>query len=847
MPQPRDHATGPRWRPHSIYRVVLTSDFTLNHVANNAQGVAALGFDAIRISPILTTSTQGPPGAGAPTDPTTVDPRLGGMEGLRHLSTQAHAHNLGVIVDCVPGALSIADTHANPYWNDVLAQGRSSPYAHWFDIDWDTPTHFNYRRVNADSTLVSIRVHDPDVFTATHATIGQWFKEGLVDGVSVRHIDSIADPQAYLNQLEALTGGFIITEKRYALTTGGNRETAPATWPGSPATGYPLIAAIDGLLTHNHGFYYLEAFRQQLASGIDPTQAVDPTHATNLHESATFLRRHPTAVSGLLTQIVTTAKREVTADRMSPERFHLARSAKAAWAHLDEATRLRIGTDPTGEVSLENLAEVFGILTASIPVARADTTTDTAAMREGFLSAFTSPHPDDFLGANTTGDIPLITAGPMMVARALSRVRVAARAAVASDRLTAYLGVLLTTPGHPITTLFSQTTSDVLNLGVTETAHYRYCTLAALNEVGGRPCEPGSLSQLIEEFQRQASAQPGPVINALTSPVTKYTRAQRSRIVALSEVPAQFTRFIARMRQLQPLDYSGDQPDIRINADISLGQNPAIAPAATDTSFDILVWQSIIGAWGADFNPAYAITRAHRAARRAAGTHPNLRLIASLTNAIEATQCNPQVASALTDLVASVEAAGVRNAVVARAFQLMAPGIPEVFDPGLPHPPHATIPSQADFSQPSPSPEAPSTAPCGPTRLLSIGLALRKRHRQIFETPTAPSPVAITGECLDHAFGLAYFSSALAPDLVIVAERLPITLATRGGWQDTRVHIPTAVDAPGDSTATAVMPVVATPEFAWRDAISSRTFTGLDFSIAEVLATNPVAFLERVT
>ena len=28
---------------------------------------------------------------------------------------------------------------ANPYWLDVLALGTESPYAHWFDIDWQAP------------------------------------------------------------------------------------------------------------------------------------------------------------------------------------------------------------------------------------------------------------------------------------------------------------------------------------------------------------------------------------------------------------------------------------------------------------------------------------------------------------------------------------------------------------------------------------------------------------------------------------------------------------------------------------------------------------------------------------
>ena len=42
---------------------------------------------------------------------------------------------MGVLVDVVPNHMGIAGG-ANAWWQDVLENGRTSPYAEFFDIDW---------------------------------------------------------------------------------------------------------------------------------------------------------------------------------------------------------------------------------------------------------------------------------------------------------------------------------------------------------------------------------------------------------------------------------------------------------------------------------------------------------------------------------------------------------------------------------------------------------------------------------------------------------------------------------------------------------------------------------------
>jgi len=64
-----------------------------------------------------------------------LSPEIGSTEAYDRMVAALGLRGMGQILDVVPNHMGIAGS-ANTWWNDVLENGRSSPYAEFFDIDW---------------------------------------------------------------------------------------------------------------------------------------------------------------------------------------------------------------------------------------------------------------------------------------------------------------------------------------------------------------------------------------------------------------------------------------------------------------------------------------------------------------------------------------------------------------------------------------------------------------------------------------------------------------------------------------------------------------------------------------
>ena len=120
--------------PRATARLQLHKDFTFEQAAQVLPYYAALGVSHIYCSPILTARAGSTHGYDI-VDPTRINPELGGEEGFRRFVARLRAAGMGLILDIVPNHMGVGPE--NPWWQHVLEWGRASPYARWFDIDWE--------------------------------------------------------------------------------------------------------------------------------------------------------------------------------------------------------------------------------------------------------------------------------------------------------------------------------------------------------------------------------------------------------------------------------------------------------------------------------------------------------------------------------------------------------------------------------------------------------------------------------------------------------------------------------------------------------------------------------------
>ena len=120
----------------ATYRVQLRPEFGFASAAGLAGYLSALGISHLYCSPYL----QAAPGSTHGYDVVDygwVNEELGGSAGHAALSEALGAAGMGQVLDIVPNHMATGPENA--WWWDVLANGPSSRYAAYFDIDWHGP------------------------------------------------------------------------------------------------------------------------------------------------------------------------------------------------------------------------------------------------------------------------------------------------------------------------------------------------------------------------------------------------------------------------------------------------------------------------------------------------------------------------------------------------------------------------------------------------------------------------------------------------------------------------------------------------------------------------------------
>ncbi|HEY7402317.1 MAG TPA: malto-oligosyltrehalose synthase [Candidatus Angelobacter sp.] len=122
-------------RPLSTYRLQFHAGFRFENARRLVGYLHALGVSHIYSSPILKARTGSPHGYDI-TDHNQVNPEIGSYEELQELVRELKNYGMGQVLDFVPNHMGIGPG-TNPWWSDVLANGRASEFAEFFDLDWD--------------------------------------------------------------------------------------------------------------------------------------------------------------------------------------------------------------------------------------------------------------------------------------------------------------------------------------------------------------------------------------------------------------------------------------------------------------------------------------------------------------------------------------------------------------------------------------------------------------------------------------------------------------------------------------------------------------------------------------
>ncbi len=210
----------------ATYRLQLLPHLTFAGARAVVPYLRDLGISHLYLSPSFQARSGSTHGYDV-VDPTRLSDDLGGEDEFRRLCESG----LGVIPDIVPNHMAASEDE-NPFWRDPLVRAK------FFDVEWRTG---GVRRFFDIGDLAGVRMEDAEVFEATHAKVLELFRDGLLDGLRVDHVDGLANPPRYLHRLREAGVERVWVEK---ILEPGERLRD---WPVEGTTGYEFANDVTAL------------------------------------------------------------------------------------------------------------------------------------------------------------------------------------------------------------------------------------------------------------------------------------------------------------------------------------------------------------------------------------------------------------------------------------------------------------------------------------------------------------------------------------------------------------------------------------------------------------------------
>jgi (1->4)-alpha-D-glucan 1-alpha-D-glucosylmutase len=794
--------------PVSTYRVQLRPSaddhpgFGFDDAAGVAPYLASLGITTLYCSPYLQAATGSAHGYDV-VDHSRLNSELGGPEAFGRMVAACRSAGLGIVLDVVPNHMSVAEPESqNAQWWSVLRDGPASPYAEWFDIDWDS-------RDNPGKVVLPV----------LGAPLGEVLHELKIEDDSIRYYDHVF-PIAPGTEV---TGDIAATLERQhyrlchwtvaAEELNYRRFFDVTTLAGVRVEAAPVFDATHGVVL------------DQLRAGVLDGLRID--HPDGLADPAGYLERLAERTGG---SWVVVEKILEPAERLPDE------WACAGTTGYDALNRvLGLFVDPAGELPLTALWESVTanrssyddvVIAAKRDVLRdvlgaeinrltdlglaicADEPSLRDTTRRGFREALI-----EVLVAFDVYRAYLPPSGPAdNVARthldAAMRAATAARPDRAAEIELVGRLALAEGPRGPdaaahcaeFVTRFQQTCGPVMAKGVEDTAFYRYLRLTALNEVGG---DPDRFGVSIDEFHAacaEMSTQWPVTMTALSTHDTKRSEDIRARLLLLSQCPIEWGEAVTRWSALAARHR---------------------LPAGPDAATEQLLWQTLVGAWPLDTDRlvAYLLKATREAKLHTSWLAPVPDFESALADFARAVVADDAIVRDVAEFVDRLRPAWVVTALAQKLVQLTMPGVAdtyqgtELFDLSLVDPDNRR-PVDYEVRRRLLAAEiaAPAVDDSGAAKLhvVAQALRLRREHPDWFLAPESYEPLDAGGRAL------AFVRSGRVATVV----PLRAVATTDRGW--------------GDDTVTL-------PDGSWRNVLTGERVTSN--RLTDVLATFPVALL----
>jgi (1->4)-alpha-D-glucan 1-alpha-D-glucosylmutase len=828
----------PQRVPDATYRVQLHKGFRFADAIKLVPYLARLGISHLYTSPFLKARPGSTHGYDV-IDHNAVNPEIGTERELNQLLDLLKQHGMGLVPDLVPNHMGVL--HAdNAWWLDVLEKGKASPYARFFDIDWN----------RGKLLLPVLGKHYGEALEASELRLekkeGRWSVRYFdhrfpLNERSTRGLKPVTDPMALHKVLEKqhyrlafwrVASDEINYRRFFEITDlAGLRMEDEAVF--EPTHGLIRRLAkrggVDGLrIDHPDGLSDPQGYFERLQEAfVRPWVTVEKILADyealpedwKVHGTTGY--RFVNVLTGVFIDREAEARfdrvyERFTRDRRSFEEHAIAGrqlimdTTLAAELHMLASWLARIasGNRFTRDFTATGLRKALAEIAARFPVYRSYVShrgvaesdrrwIDWAVKAAKRASRIADPGIFDFVHGVLTLD-----AAPGKGARRDEMLRFAMR--------------------------FQQFTAPVVAKGVEDTAFYRYNRLIALNEVGGHPAHFGfSLKAFHAASEDRAKRWSTTMLGSSTHD-TKRSEDVRARLAVLSELSSTWRMWLRRWSVLNRSHRS------------QIGEMSAPSPGD-----EYHFYQALVGVWPAETDrlKAYMLKAAREAKLRTSWINPDAEYEAALERFVTDSLGSPLFRKELDEAVPRLAHLGRLVALGMTLIKVASPGVPDYYqgtelwdfslvDPDNRRPVDYGVRSrlldELEKRTPSPS-ELLASLDDGRAKLHVIrqGLALRKTHAAVFHEGEYRA-LAADGGYEENV--IAFSLSAGARGIVAIAPRV---FANKLG--EKRAPI-------GDFWGEAGLSL---PEGQFLDVMTQREHPGGRRRMSELLAEFPVALLVK--